>query len=332
MSKRVKTVFTVLILILISNHIYAGGQSSQQTAGKTNLNWPRNTLSIIVPVDVGGNMDVKARIVAKYLPKYIGGVNVIVENRPGAGGITALTEYLVEPPNTSSLLYVSGSHVVINPYYNNVRYTRNDFIPLVCTDEVLNGLFVSPEKTGARNLQELITYGQGKIVKFGASATGDTYLMTKALLTMAGLRSDVVDANSAPEHLVNTMAGHVDLGYAGLNLGRAYVEEGKLVCIGAFTEKPYTGFKGTTVPSFKEQGYDIVHSAFTYFTIRSGTDQAIVDYIKNALMQVMQDPEFRNEFTNAGFDIVDDPSPEAIQRKINILANNLEELNKLISR
>jgi tripartite-type tricarboxylate transporter receptor subunit TctC len=294
--------------------------------------WPGKVLTIYVPVNVGGNMDVKARLYAKYLPKYLPGTNVVIENRPGANGITCLTEYLAEQPNTSSVLYASAGQTVVNPFYSDTLYTREDFIPLHASDEVANGLFVNPEKTGIKTLEDLKRYGEGKIIKAGCDSNGLTFLVTKALLTMAGLRSDMVDANSAPEHLVNCIAGNVDLAYAAMNLGRDYVAEGRLFPLGAFTAGPYTGYDGMSVPSFAQQGYDIVSSALTYFAIREGTDRKICDKIADAFMQVSKDPDFHAEFIKAQFEPCADPSAATVEQVLAKLDQQLETLDAVISR
>lgn len=327
MFKKTKTLFPAVVVIA---SLVAGTVAGQEKAAPPKPDWLKSVLTIIVPVSVGGNMDVKARLVAKHLPKYIDGVNVVVENKPGAGSITALTEYLTEPPNTTSLLYISGSHAKVVPFYNYTMYTSEDFTPLYGTDEVANGLFVNPDKTGIRTIDDLKKYAEGRIVKFGATASGDTFLLTKAFLTMAGIKSDIVDANSAPECLVNCLAGTVDIAYAGMNLGKDYVEEGKLHALAAFTDEPYTAYKGVTVPTFKENGYDMVYTAFSYFAIRQGTDRKIMDYIAHAIEQVCRDPQFREEFAKAGFFLLPDGSPEVIAAKLDRMEQDLEKYDAMI--
>jgi tripartite-type tricarboxylate transporter receptor subunit TctC len=330
MNKRL--VAAILFSVLAFSPVFAaGGKEGGGTAGAAAVSWPEGKLiTIVVPVTVGGNMDVKARIFAKYLPKYVEGVNVVVENRPGASGITALTEYLLEKPDTSKILYLSLGHSIITPFFSETRYTKDDFVPLYVTDSVENGLFVNPAKTGVKTVADLIAYGKGKIVKFGANSNNDTFLMTKVLLTLAGLKSDVVSANSAPEHLVNCLAGTVDVAYAALNLGRDYVEEGKLWPLGAFTVEPYTGYKGMTVPTFTEQGYDAAYTAYTYFGIRKGTSDAVVKYLEDVFAKIGNDPDFKKEFAAAGFVQLEDPSAASLKQRMDKLDEDMVRFEGLI--
>jgi tripartite-type tricarboxylate transporter receptor subunit TctC len=330
MNKRLVAVvlFSVLAFSPVSA---AGGKEGGGTAGTAAVSWPEGKLiTVVVPVNVGGNIDVKARIFAKYLPKYMEGVTMVVENKAGASGITALTEYLMEAPDTGKILYIAGSHSVITPFFSETRYTKDDFVPVYGTDEVENGLFVNPGKTGIKTMADLIAYGKNKTVIFGSNATGDTFLITKALLTMAGLKSDVVTANSAPEHLVNCLAGTVDVAYAGMNLGKDYVEEGKLWPLGAFTQEPYTAYQGMTVPAFKEQGYDIVFSAFSYFAIRKGTSDAVIKILEDVFTKIGNDPEFKKEFAAAGFVQVKDTSAAAVKAKMEKLSKDMVRFDSLI--
>jgi tripartite-type tricarboxylate transporter receptor subunit TctC len=324
-----KIIVMAMLTMLVVSLAFAGG--GKETGGSTAAGWPAGKLlTIVVPVNVGGNIDVKARLFAKHLPKYLEGVNVVIENKAGASGITALTEYLMEGPDTSKILYIAGSHSVITPFFSETRYTKDDFIPVYGTDVVENGLFVNPDKTGVKTIEDLIAYGKGKIVKFGANGSGDTFLISKAFLTMAGLQSDVVAENSAPAHLVNCLAGTVEVAYAAMNLGKDYVEEGKLWALGAFTEEPYTLYKGIRVPSFKEQGYDIVFSAFSYFAIRKGTSEGVVKLLQDALTKVGQDPEFQKEFATAGFVQVKDTSAAEVLRKMDQLSKDMVRFEALI--
>ncbi|MEG0944562.1 MAG: tripartite tricarboxylate transporter substrate binding protein [Angelakisella sp.] len=293
------------------------------------VSWPTKDVKIITTVKVGGNMDIKARLVSKYLSKELG-VNVIVENLPGGGGVTGMTQYLAEKPNTHSLIYMGVPHLTTAPFFNDVQYTKDDITIISGLDTVENGLFVSA-KSDIKTFEDLVKLGQtGKIIKFGsAGINNDTFLFTKALLESAKVKSDSVDADSSTESLVNCVAGTVDVAYCAMNLAKGYVEKGDLIPIGVFSADAYTGYAGMTVPSFKSLGYDVTYSATSFFAIRSGSDDAIVNKIETALNNVCANPEFQKEFTEAGYVLMDDRSKEGINGEIEKIHKDLEGYRSL---
>lgn len=333
---RILSLMTVCMLMLAAAGCGAQKAPAQSGSGSAApsdkgeaVNWPTRDVTILTTVKAGGNMDIKARLVAKYLAKELG-VNVMVENAPGGGGITGMTQYLAEKPNTHTLIYMGVPHLTTAPFFNEVEYSADDISILCGLDTVENGLFVSA-KSGITSFEQLLELGKdGKTIKFGsAGVNNDTFLFTKALFQMAGVQSDSVDAGSSAESLVNCMAGTVDVAYSAMNLAKSYVESGDMLPIGVFSEEAYTGYEGITVPTFKSMGYDVVYSATSFFAIRSGTDQAVLDKLSGALDKVCANPDFQKEFADAGFFMMEDRSLESVNNAVQELLKDLEGYRSL---
>lgn len=309
--------------------IAATTANSETESIKQETNWPTQDVKLVTTVKVGGNMDIKARIVAKYLADELG-VNVIVENLPGGGGVTGMTQYLAEKPNTHSVMYMGVPHLTTAPFFNEVEYTKDDIVVLSGLDTVENGLFVSA-KGDIKSFEDLINLGKTDyLIKFGsAGINNDTFLFTKVLLEQAGVKSDSVDADSSAESLVNCMSGNVDVAYSAMNLAKSYVESGDLIPIGVFSDSNYTGYEGMSVPTFKSMGYDITYAATSFFAIRSGTEEAVISKLETAINEVCKNPEFQKEFADAGFVMMDDRSKENIDTSIDKIQKDLESFRPL---
>lgn len=343
--KRINTVTLLLALLLtLTACANQAGETASPTAettiadsattGKTEtapveIDWPTQDVKLITTVKVGGNMDIKARLAAKYLAKELG-VNVIVENLPGGGGVTGMTQYLAEKPNTHSVMYMGVPHLTTAPFFNEVQYSKDDIVILSGLDTVENGLFVSA-KGDIQSFEDLVNLGKtGYLIKFGsAGINNDTFLFTKVLLEQAGVKSDSVDADSSAESLVNCMSGTVDVAYSAMNLAKSYVESGDLIPIGVFSDSDYTGYEGLTVPSFKSLNYDITYEATSFFAIRSGTDEALITKLEAAISQVCDNPEFQKEFADAGFVMMENRSRENIDTSIEKIQKDLESFRHL---
>lgn len=314
-----KLVSGVLVLSMLLTLSACGDTpSSDSEAG---VEWPTGTVTIFVPGPAGANLDTKARMVAKYLSEELG-ENVVVENRPGAGGVTACTEYLTEQPNTNNIQYMSGSVLAVAPIYNDIEYSADDFSVIAGLDTVENGLFVDA-KLGIKTLEEFVQYGQGKTIKFASGGVGnDTFLVSKVLMEELGLDSDSVNGDGFTDALVNVMNGSAQVTYCALNQAAQYVEDGSIIPLAVYSADNYTGYADygfAEVPSLTELGYNIQFSTITYFALRSGTDAAIVEKLGSALNNVYARAEFQEEFKNAGCVMLSDTSAAAV-------AENMQKL------
>ncbi len=308
-----KALALVLVVALVCSCVFANG-SQESSSAKSDVKWPTGTVKLYNAAKAGANLDIKSRLVAKYLTEELG-VPVVVENRPGAGGITACTQYLSESPNSNTIQYLAASHLAVAPIYNEVSYTENDFITVAGLDVVENGFFVDA-RLGISSLEELKEWGQGKIVKFASAGVGnDSFLLSKVLLNDLGLQSDSVNGAGFPDAIVNVISGNASVCYCALNTAKQYVAEGSLVPLAVYNASSYKGYADVgyaSVPSLKELGFDIEYSTITWFSLRAGTDQKIVDKLAAALNKVYANPEFQAELNKAGFFMMEDTSTSAV--------------------
>ena len=111
------------------------------------------------------------------------------------------------------------------------------------------------------------------------------------------------------------MSGTADVAYCALNQARQYVEDGSIVPLAVYSKDDYTGYEDLgyeAVPSLVHEGYDITYSAISYFSLRGGTDEAIVAKLEQALRNVYENPDFQEEFKAAGFVMLPDTSAQAV--------------------
>ncbi len=309
MKKTTKKILAILMTAAIALTLAACGAGAAAPGGKpvaetspateepkAELNYPDGNLKITVPLKTGSAGDLIVRLVAKYLKDEIG-ENVIVENIAGGGGAVAMTEYLNEKPNTTTITSVGHALYTLNPIFDGEeKYSLNDIIPIISIDAQERILFVNKAKTGIDSLDALFEYGKENFIPFASgSEKNDFYLIMKGMFDERGIESDFVQNDSAQEGLTNLLGGHVVCAIAAPSLGEQFVKEGSLVPLAVFSDEPYTGYEGVTVPTAKSLGVDVLSSGFRFFGIRAGTDQAIVDYLYNAILNVYNNPEFIKE-------------------------------------
>ena len=212
-------------------------------------------LRILVGFPPGGSADLLARALAQQLTQK--GVTVIVDNKPGAGGLIAASEAARAAPDGYTLMLGETGQLSIAPSsYNKLPYDpAKDFAPIsqvVSADFVL---LVNPQKVPAKNVKEFVgwtqqqkglfmaTFGAGTPGHFGAFMFGDA----------VKLKPEAVHYKSTADALGGLFSGDVQGVFASVGLAAPNVKAGKLVALGS-TGATRTGAL-PDVPTIKEQGY-----------------------------------------------------------------------------
>lgn len=175
--------------------------------------FPNKPLRIVVPFGAGGVADLTVRAVAQKLSDNLG-QPVIVDNRPGAGGIVAGELVAKAAPDGHTLLLMSNGTAVSAGLFKSLPFnTRTDFAPIS-----LLGLFdiaiVVPESSPYKTLAELVSFGRanpGKL-NIGTINIGSTqHLAAELFRTQANLISQIIPYNGTPAVINALRGGQVDV-------------------------------------------------------------------------------------------------------------------------
>lgn len=280
-----KSVVLIGVLILLTSIVFSQGQ--KETVAESYFN---DSITFIVHAGAGGNLDLKVRLVAKYLEEIVG-KPVLIENVAGGGGITAATQYLLEAPNTHKILVLGDAMFSIAPKFNKVSYTFDDYMPIIGLDVVKACMYASADKV--KNFDDLKALVAKKEVLIGdnGKASGSYISQAAALKKMGGTFRSVTYA-SAAETMTSIFAGNIDLGWGAVNVGKQYVENGALTPVMVFSEEDFVYPDGTVVPSARSLGVDVIQENFLFFGLRAGSDPAIVAKLENAISKVYKNPSF----------------------------------------
>ncbi|SAI07354.1 lipoprotein [Bordetella ansorpii] len=174
--------------------------------------WPDKPVRVIVPFTAGGATDSIARAVSQRLGA-IWKQSVVVENKPGAGGLVGAENVARADPDGYTLLLASGSMFTVNPFiYSSLPYSLKDFalISNVATGPMV--VAVNP-KLPIKDLQGLVDYVKqrpGK-VNFGSAGVGtQTHMAAEQLADVAGLNAIHVPYKGESAAYADLMASHID--------------------------------------------------------------------------------------------------------------------------
>ena len=268
------------------------------TLAQAQAGWPSQPITIIVPFAPGGTTDIVGRALAAGLSKQLG-QTVVVENKPGAGGTLGVVDMQRAKPDGYRLT-LAPVGIFRQPYVQKVNYdplrdqtyiatfTAYDFFLAVAAD--------SPFKTvkdvvdAAKASKTGLDYGTpGKF-------TGNQ--VTMALLgKAAGVKFTHVPYKGDSEAITALLGGHVQT-IVVTNGIRSFVDSGKVRLLAVAAEKRPAAF--ASVPTFKEEGFDVVVPSPLGLAGPKGLPLPIVEKLDAAIKAVLADPEWQRMIETHG--------------------------------
>lgn len=192
-------------------------------------NWPTKPIKLIIPFAAGGTTDILGRLLAQQLSKDLG-QNVIVENKPGAGGNIAAEFVAQSPADGYTIMLASGSMLTVNPnLYKKlpVNYAK-DFVYI--TNVASGPMLVSVNpKLPVKNLAEFIAYAKTKDLNFGSAGIGSQVHMAGENFTYsAGIPATHVPYKGESAAINDLVAGQIDFMVGNLTAATGFAKNGQI--------------------------------------------------------------------------------------------------------
>ncbi len=305
-----KKIFRVLAICILALVTALPSFAAKKVSAE---NWPNKPVIITVPWAVGGLADQANRALAQYGQKYLG-QPVVPDNKIGAGGVVALTEYLREKPNSVKLIYGGEGNFAIGPLFNPVPFKWEQYAPVVNIYKS-NFVMVANPKIGVKSLADLKEYGKDKKIIFAvAGLNSSEYLMISALLTEMGLDFEGVSFDGANEAMTATLSGDTVIGITHASLAKEFVKTNRLTPVVVFDEKPMKD-EIYDLECVADYGYDTFLVNRCILLMPAGTDPAVIDKMYKAVLQIFEEPGFKETAENLGLTL-DPIGPEECDKHI----------------
>ena len=282
--------------------------------------FPSKTIHFVVPYGSGGSPDVMSRVLAQKLSENIG-QPVVVDNRPGAGGIIAAEAVAKAAADGYTLFIADTGHVAINPsLYAKLPYDPiKDFTPV--TLAVTTPLFLAATATlPIQTVKQLIDYANSKPgLPYGSSGNGSPHhLGVELFKLLTGVKMTHVPYKGVAQSVPALVAGDVAVLFAALPSLSPHVRSGKvrLLAVGTAARTPLM----PEVPTLAESGapgFEI--DADIGFLAPAGTPREVVQKLNSEILKVLHAPDVKQRLAGLGIDVAGS-SPEryaeAIRAKI----------------
>jgi tripartite-type tricarboxylate transporter receptor subunit TctC len=264
--------------------------------------YPAKPVRLVVPFPAGGTTDILARAAAQRLSETLG-QQVIVDNRPGAGGnIGSELVARAAPDGYTLLMGTVGTHAINVSLYPKLPYDPvKDFTPIVLVAGVPNVLVVNPSLP-AQSVAELIAYAKanpGKL-NFASSGSGTSiHLSGELFKVLTGVQMTHVPYKGSAPALTDLVGGQVQLMFDNLPSSLAFIKAGKLRAL-AVTSKTRAAAL-PEVPTMVEAGVpDFEASSWFGMLAPAGTPRDIVVRINAEVAKWLATPEAREKLAGQG--------------------------------
>ncbi|WP_158639161.1 Bug family tripartite tricarboxylate transporter substrate binding protein [Elioraea rosea] len=240
--------------------------------------WPNGPIRFVVPFAPGGTTDIMARLVGERLQARLG-VPVVVENRAGAGATVGSQMVASAPPDGQTIVMSNiASHAISPSVYRGVRYDPVKDFAHIAMVTVNPSVMVANPKFEAQSLAEYIALAKARPgqVNYATSGAGSSNHMIGVRLGLAaGIELVHVPYRGAGPAMTDVIAGVVGVMFDSLPSASSHIRAGSVKALAVSSEERNPAFPD--VPTFREQGVDIVSYSWFGISAPAGTPAAIVE-------------------------------------------------------
>ena len=269
--------------------------------------FPNKPVRIIVPFAPGGNVDITARTISTPLGELLG-QQVIVENRPGGGGMVATAQVAKGPADGYTLVLGSSSTISVAPATaKNPPYDPTRDLAVVGPIQAVPIVLTASAKTSITSYREFAAQAQARPGRVSVASAGtgtSNHLAIELLMKQSGLKLIHVPYKGSGPALIDVVGGQVETMMDQLTASMNHIKEGRVRALAVTTSKRSALMPD--VPTLAELGvggYEV--STFTGLFAPAGTPRAVLDKLGAALARVLAQPAVRERFAGLGVEMID---------------------------
>ena len=214
--------------------------------------YPARPIRLLLPYGPGGNSDIAARVLAQKLSESMR-QQVIIDNRPGAGGIVATELARKAEPDGYTLLWLNAGHAVSVSLYKSLPYDPvRDFAPVSAVGFAALALLVNADSP-LRSVTALVAFAKANPGKFniGVTFVGSTnHVSAELFKSMAGLETQVVPFKTTPALIAGVSGNEAQAIFEFIAPVLPHIKSGALRALGVTSDRRYAGLPD--VPTLAE--------------------------------------------------------------------------------
>jgi tripartite-type tricarboxylate transporter receptor subunit TctC len=256
--------------------------------------WPSRTVKIIVPFGAGATPDIIARMIAEKLQQTLG-QNFIVENKPGASGMTGTDAVAKADPDGYTIGISIGGPLAINTLlFSKMPYDPAHDLELITVLTTQPSVLTVPAKLGVSSVTELIALIKKEPAKYNFGSIGNgslSHLAMEAIAIKSGVKLVHVPYPSSPQAMTAVIRGDVHMAVMPAISVLPHAQAGAVKMLAVTTPKRSALLPD--VPTLKESGIDVEADAWNGLIAPAGTPQQVLNTIQRDVAAAINTPELK---------------------------------------
>lgn len=277
--------------------------------------FPDRPVRIVVPFGPGGLADITFRLVADRLTPLLG-KQVLVENMPGAGGVTAANAVIKSKPDGHTLLVIVNGTAISKSLFKKLPYDPvNDLAPISLVT-YFDLLVLVKNDAPYRTVADLVAAAKkepGKI-NFGTINPGSTQNLSAELFkTSAGIDAAVIPFKTSPDAATALLAGDVHAVFESYAAMKGLLGGNRIRALASTGAKPF-GYM-PNLPTVRDGGINYEVTGWNALAAPAGTPPAVVAILNRHMNTVVDNPEFKAKMLESGT-LATAGRPEDLRRQL----------------
>lgn len=310
--------FTMIIVLIV-----VGGCSSK-TDGTGEKDYPTKSITYSLPFDPGGQSDVEARRQQPYLEDSLG-EKIVIQYKPGGGGSVGWNELVNKKPDGYFLSGINIPHIILQPMVNDdTGYKTEDIVPVAIFQATPIGIAVSAD-SDINSLDDLVNKAKespGSITVAGSGTHSGHHMALLEFQDITGIEMQYVPFDGAAPSIQAFLGGNTEVILGNSSDIYKYQEDMKILAIGS--EETFDPLPD--VPTFKEEGYDMLAGIDRGVGVPPGTDMEIIKTLEKAFLDILDEDGVTDTMYDEGFE----PKSMGHEESLEYIESKTDEYTRLL--
>jgi tripartite-type tricarboxylate transporter receptor subunit TctC len=253
--------------------------------------YPSRLLTIVVPLTPGTTIDILARIYADSLSKRLG-QQIIIANRPGAGGLIGAQAVATAPADGYTVLLANSGHAILGTLNKSLPFDPvGDFSGVALVGDAPTLVNVAPS-LGVRTLPELVALAKAKpgFINYGSAGIGTaTHLAGAYFALRTGTELVHVPYTVSSTIIADLLGGRIQATFAPAAFTLPLLQDGRLLALAVAADEPIR--EPIAVPTALSAGVDYQNATWYGFLAPGRTPRAVLQTVHDAIVEVSKESE-----------------------------------------
>ena len=264
--------------------------------------YPSRLITIIAPITAGTTIDILARLYADKLSKRFG-QQVVIVNRPGAGGLIAAQAVASSPPDGYTLIFVNSGHTILGALNKNLPFDPvRDFAGVSLVGEAPTIVTVPPA-LDVSNLKEFVARAKARpgTINYGSAGIGTATHLAGAYFA---LKTDTdlvhIPYTVSATIIADMLGGRIQASFVPAAFVLPLLQDGRLRALAVSAKEPVTD--PIRIPTALSQGIDYQNATWYGILAPAKTPKSVLQSLSQAISEVGKDPELQAKIRAQGID------------------------------